>query len=125
MPVNHAKEFLKSIHNEALFSQLFARVQIAPICFCLNINAPKLFQGFMIIYYLVISGLIVDSPKVGMIYYTVIVVDGTTISKILFQFLTPKTSHNCNHQATLYRKQEVCPYLLRALFWELLTLWEY
>ena len=25
MPVNHAKEFLKSVHNEALFSQLFAR----------------------------------------------------------------------------------------------------
>ena len=25
MPVNHTKEFLKSVHNEALFSQLFAQ----------------------------------------------------------------------------------------------------
>ena len=65
MPVNHQKEFLKSIHTEALFSQLFARVQTAPISFCSKINAPKLFQG----YYLVISGLIVNSPKKGMIYY--------------------------------------------------------
>ena len=28
MPVNHAKEFLKSAHNKALFSQLFARALI-------------------------------------------------------------------------------------------------
>ena len=28
MPVNHAKEFLKFIYNEALFSQLFARALI-------------------------------------------------------------------------------------------------
>ena len=67
LPVNDEKEFLTSIHTEALFSQLFARVQIAPISFCLKINVPKLFQGFLITYYLVISGLIVDSPKVGMI----------------------------------------------------------
>ena len=26
MPINHAKEFSKSIHTEALFLQLFARV---------------------------------------------------------------------------------------------------
>ena len=69
MPVNHEKEFLKSIHTEALFSQLFARVQTAPISFCSKINAPKLFQGFLITYYLVISGLIVNPPKKGMIYY--------------------------------------------------------
>ena len=67
MPVNHEKEFLKSIHTEALFSQLFTKVQTALISFCLEINAPKLFQGFLITYYLVISGLLVDSPKVGMI----------------------------------------------------------
>ena len=28
MPVNHAKEFLKSVHNEALFSHLFSRTLI-------------------------------------------------------------------------------------------------
>ena len=28
MPVNHAKEFLKSVHNEALFSQLISRTLI-------------------------------------------------------------------------------------------------
>ena len=28
MPVNHAKEFLKSVHNEALFSHLFFRTLI-------------------------------------------------------------------------------------------------
>ena len=28
MPVNHMKEFLKSVHNEALFSQLFSRTLI-------------------------------------------------------------------------------------------------
>ena len=28
MPVNHIKEFLKSVHNEALFSQLISRTLI-------------------------------------------------------------------------------------------------
>ena len=28
MPVNHMKEFLKSVHNEALFSHLFSRTLI-------------------------------------------------------------------------------------------------
>ena len=28
MPVNHAKEFLKSVHNEALFLHLFSRTLI-------------------------------------------------------------------------------------------------
>ena len=28
MPVNHAKEFLNSVHNEALFSHLFSRTLI-------------------------------------------------------------------------------------------------
>ena len=33
-----------------------------------------------------------------LLYYIGIVLYGTTISKILFQFLTPKTTHNCNHR---------------------------
>ena len=67
MPVNHTKEFLKFINTDALFSQLFARVQIAPISLFVKINVPNLFQGVLRTCYLLISGLIVDSQKVGMI----------------------------------------------------------
>ena len=66
MPVNHVMQFFQ---NVLYFHTFLPKLQTAPISFCLKINAPKLFQGFMITYYLVISGLLVDSPKVGMIYY--------------------------------------------------------
>ena len=40
MPINHVKEFLKSVHNEALFSQLFSRTLIE-VC-SLNFEAKFL-----------------------------------------------------------------------------------
>jgi hypothetical protein len=42
-PVNHAMEFLKSIHSEALFSQLFARA-FTPLCKGSGILTSKLFD---------------------------------------------------------------------------------
>ena len=67
MPVNHVKEYLMFVDPSAVYSHFLSELQTAPISFCLKINAPKLFQGFLITYYWIISGLIVDSPKVGMI----------------------------------------------------------
>ena len=67
MSVNHVKEYLMFVDSSAVYSHFLSELQTAPISFCLKINAPKLFQGFMITYYLVISRLLVDSPKVGMI----------------------------------------------------------
>ena len=61
------KEYLMFVHPSAVYSHFLSELQTAPISFCIEINAPKLFQGFLITYYLVISGLLVDSPKVGMI----------------------------------------------------------
>ena len=74
------------VDPSAVYSHFLSELQTAPISFCLKINAPKLFQGFMITYYLVISGLLVDSPKVGMIYYLL-----TCKSKTKFQSVHPTT----------------------------------
>ena len=43
MHVNHAKEFLKSVHSEALFSQLFDQA-FTPLCKEPGILTSKLFD---------------------------------------------------------------------------------
>ena len=64
MPVNHVMQFFQ---NVLYFHTFLPKLQTASISFCLEINAPKLFRDFLITYHLVISGLLVDSSKVGMI----------------------------------------------------------
>ena len=84
MPVNHEKEFLKSIHTEALFSQLFARVQTAPISLIVKINVPNLLQGVLRTCYLLISGLIADSLKMGMIYISTLHIEDIYLASISY-----------------------------------------
>jgi len=50
MPVNHAKEFLKSFHNEAVFSQLFFRnlIQMCSVNFkAKNLKMAKINSEFL------------------------------------------------------------------------------
>ena len=53
MPVNHAKEFLKSVHNEALFSHLFSRTLIEVRS--MNFKAKNLRMVFFYSEYLYVS----------------------------------------------------------------------
>ena len=53
MPVNHAKEFLKSVHNEALFSRLFSRTLIEVRS--MNFKAKNLRMAFFYSEYLYVS----------------------------------------------------------------------
>ena len=53
MPVNHAKEFLKSVHNEALFSHLFSRTLIEVRS--MNFKAKNLRMAFFYSEYLYVS----------------------------------------------------------------------
>ena len=50
MPVNHAKEFLKSVHNKAVFSQLFFRtlIQLRSLNFkAKNLKMAKINSEFL------------------------------------------------------------------------------
>ena len=50
MPVNHTKEFLKSVHNEALFWQLFSRtlIQMCSVNFkAKNLKMAKINSEFL------------------------------------------------------------------------------
>ena len=53
MPINHAKEFLKSVHNEALFSHLFSRTLIEVRS--MNFKAKNLRMVFFYSEYLYVS----------------------------------------------------------------------
>ena len=53
MPVHHAKEFLKSVHNEALFSHLISRTLMEVRS--MNFKAKNLRMAFFYSEYLYVS----------------------------------------------------------------------
>ena len=53
MPVNHVKEFLKSVHNEALFSHLISRTLMEVRS--MNFKAKNLRMAFFYSEYLYVS----------------------------------------------------------------------
>ena len=69
MPVNHAKEFLKSVHNEALFSHLFSRTLIEVRS--MNFKAKNLRMAFFYSEYLYVSMVepAQESPARWLVYY--------------------------------------------------------
>ena len=70
MPVNHAKEFLKSVHDEALFSHLFSRTLIEVRS--LNFKAKNLKMASINSEFLNVSMVepAPESPARWLVYYT-------------------------------------------------------
>ena len=70
MPVHHAKEFLKSVHNEALFSHLISRTLMEVRS--MNFKAKNLRMAFFYSEYLYVSMVepAHESPARWLVYCT-------------------------------------------------------
>ena len=75
MPVHHAKEFLKSVHNEALFSHLISRTLMEVRS--MNFKAKNLRMAFFYSEYLYVSMVepAHESPARWLVYWRSPIVD--------------------------------------------------